>query len=482
VNWTTSIMAAKSLSASGTGTVADAIEGIEFVIQAAAATGANVRVISNSWSIGGESQALLDEINRANASNMLFVVSAGNGGFDNDVAPHYPASYTAPNLIAVASTNNNDNLASDSNRGALSVHLAAPGVNILSTYPGGSYQYLSGTSMAAPHVSGAAALVLSRCALNTSELKANLLGGVDPIPLLAGRVITGGRLNVNTAIRSCVPLVAVPDVVSLTQVDATAAIATAGLTVGAITTASSTTVPAGSIISQTPAAGTPVTIGSAVALVVSSGAPPVSDLAVEQTLSVDGIGTRSTPSFSTTVPGELLLAFAASDGASAGGQTLTVSGGGLAWTLVQRANTQAGTAEIWRATAATALTNVAVTSTPTQGGYDQSLTVISFIGASGIGASAKQSSASGAPSVTLTTTRGGALVFGVGYDWDSAMARTVTAGQTMVHQWVDTRVGDSFWVQTWAGKIDNAGTSVRLSDTAPTNDRWNFASVEIVPR
>ena len=158
------------------------------------------------------------------------------------------------------------------------------------------------------------------------------------------------------------------------------------------------------------------------------------------------------------MPGELLLAFAASDGASAGGQALTVSSAGLAWTLVQRANTQASTAEIWRAMAATALTNVTVTSTPTQGGYDQSLTVITVIGASGIGASAKQSGASGAPSVTLITTKAGAFVFGVGYDWDSAIARGVSPGQTMVHQCMDTRVGDTFWVQRWTGKIDNAGT------------------------
>src|SRR6185436_234239 len=89
--------------------------------------------------------------------------------------------------------------------------------------------------------------------------------------------------------------------------------------------------------------------------------------------------------------------------------------------------------------------------------------------------------ASGAPSVTLTTTKGGAFVYGVGYDRDFAIARSVGAGQTMVHQWVDTTVGDTFWAQAWTGKIDNAGTSVRLFDTAPTGDRWNFASVEIVP-
>src|SRR6266550_1222169 len=91
VNWATSIMAAKALGAGGVGTTADAIDAIEFVIQAAAATGANVRVLNSSWSSGGFSQALLDEINKANASNMLFVASAGNNGANSDVSPHYPA-------------------------------------------------------------------------------------------------------------------------------------------------------------------------------------------------------------------------------------------------------------------------------------------------------------------------------------------------------------------------------------------------------
>src|ERR1051325_3398889 len=205
VNWTTRLMGIKFLYSTGTGFVSNAINGIEFAIQAAAAAGANVRVLNNSWSTAGFSQALLDEINKANANGMLFVASAGNDATNSDLTPKYPASYTAPNVIAVAATTNTDALASFSNYGPASVHLAAPGVNILSTTPGEVYQYLSGTSMAAPHVSGAAALLLSRCALDTTALKATLLATVDPVPLLAGRLITGGRLNVNSAIRACVP-------------------------------------------------------------------------------------------------------------------------------------------------------------------------------------------------------------------------------------------------------------------------------------
>jgi subtilisin family serine protease len=95
VNWSTRIMGLKFLSASGSGTTVGAINAIEFAIQANAAVGANVRVLSNSWGGGGFSQALLDEINKANASNMLFVAAAGNEGLNNDTTPQYPSGYDA---------------------------------------------------------------------------------------------------------------------------------------------------------------------------------------------------------------------------------------------------------------------------------------------------------------------------------------------------------------------------------------------------
>lgn len=207
VNWTASVMGSKFLDASGSGSTVGAINAIEFTIQAKAAfsatAGANVRVLSNSWGGGGFSQALLDEINKANTNNMLFVAAAGNNGTNNDTTAFFPANYNAPNVVAVAATDNNDALASFSNFGRTTVHLGGPGVDVLSTTRNNTYSYFSGTSMATPHVSGAAALVLSRCTLDTAGLKANLLNNVDPISSMATTTITGGRLNVNKALRAC---------------------------------------------------------------------------------------------------------------------------------------------------------------------------------------------------------------------------------------------------------------------------------------
>lgn len=205
VNWTTRMMGLKFLAANGSGSTSNAIKSIQFAIQARTAFGAaaNVRILSNSWGGGGYSQALLDAINQASANDMLFVAAAGNSNVNTDSSPHYPSSYNAPNIVSVASTTNTDTRSSFSNYGAASVDLGAPGSGILSTVLNAGYGTKSGTSMAAPHVSGAGALVLAACTMNTSTLKDLLLQTVDPIAALAGITVTGGRLNVDRAVRTC---------------------------------------------------------------------------------------------------------------------------------------------------------------------------------------------------------------------------------------------------------------------------------------
>jgi hypothetical protein len=207
----------------------------------------------------------------------------------------------------------------------------------------------------------------------------------------------------------------------------------------------------------------------------TTGAP-----AVHRVVYSDGSGARTTARFNVPA-GALLVAFGSSGGPSGSMQRVTISGAGLTWTRVRRVNVQLGTSEIWIARTPTALVDVRVRSQQAFSAYDQSLTVVVFTGASGVGASAAASATSGAAKVSLVTTRPQSLVYAVGNDWDRAIARTLGPNQVMVHQWVDARVNDTFWVQAFTSPVAAASTSVTLSTTAPTAGRWNFAAVEIVP-
>jgi subtilisin family serine protease len=196
VCWKTRIMALKFLGAGGSGSTSDAVSAVLY------ATANGAKVMNNSWGGGGYSQALFDAIRVADSAGVLFVAAAGNSGTNNDVYPFYPASYDLPNVLVVAATDSADALASFSCYGATSVDLAAPGVNIFSTTPGGQYGQKSGTSMATPHVVGAAALLLSDSpGLRAADLKGLLMSYLEQLPALAGRTVTGGRLNVYRALR-----------------------------------------------------------------------------------------------------------------------------------------------------------------------------------------------------------------------------------------------------------------------------------------
>ena len=197
-------------------------------------------------------------------------------------------------------------------------------------------------------------------------------------------------------------------------------------------------------------------------------------------VSVDGAGTMTSPPFTTSVNNELLLAFVAYDGPSGSRQTARVTGGGLNWTLRQRSNQQYGTAEIWSATAPNAPFTATVTAQQgINGGYHGSLTVIGFTHSSSVGVSAHTSAPSGAPDIPLANVKSGSWVFAVGNDPDRAIARTPVSGQVVVHQRVDTQVGNTYWVQSTGAPSTVSGT-VDIHDTAPTADHWNYAAVTIV--
>ncbi len=155
------ILPVKFLAADGSGYLSDAIQGIEYLL-ALKARGENVRILNASWGGGAFAAPLEDAIRQLNEAGIVFVAAAGNEKNDNDTHPSFPASYAIPNVVAVAATDASGVLASFSNRGESSVGIAAPGVGILSTYPGGEWRSYSGTSMAAPFVSGALALLFAK--------------------------------------------------------------------------------------------------------------------------------------------------------------------------------------------------------------------------------------------------------------------------------------------------------------------------------
>jgi subtilisin family serine protease len=229
VNWSVQIVATKFLSASGSGNTANAVKSVDYFTTAANLAGSSQNFVAtnNSWGGGGSSQAMLDAITRAAKADILFVAAAGNSTSNNDVTANFPSNYNTKatagydSVIAVASLTNTGDISSFSSYGATQVDLAAPGSSIYSTLPGSTYGTLSGTSMATPHVAGAAALYASANPNATAaDIKAAILGTVDATTSLSGKVATNGRLDVGNLMagKAAPPVVAPTEIVKITAV------------------------------------------------------------------------------------------------------------------------------------------------------------------------------------------------------------------------------------------------------------------------
>ncbi len=189
------IMPLKFLDQNGAGSTSAAVEAIHYAINNGA------QVLNNSWGGGGYSQGLLDAITQAYNSGVTFIAAAGNSANDNDASPTYPATYDVPNVISIAATSTYDGLASFSNFGGQSVHVASPGISILSTLPGDSFGYSSGTSMAAPFAAGLAALLIrEKGSINGYQVKGVLFDHSKDINGLSGKVASRSRIDAYSAL------------------------------------------------------------------------------------------------------------------------------------------------------------------------------------------------------------------------------------------------------------------------------------------
>ncbi|WP_415061396.1 S8 family serine peptidase [Bdellovibrio sp.] len=203
INWQVSLMPLKVFGATG-----GAYE--EHIVQAlryAQANGAHIINASFAYSTKGviepgEYTVLRDAINELQSSGILFVSSAGNDGLSLDTTPAYPANYALSHQITVASTDSHDVISGFSNYSATFADIAAPGSAILSALLGNDYKVQDGTSMAAPMVSGVAALLKAENPTwQATQIKEAILRGRDYVPSLATKVKTQGRLNAYNSLR-----------------------------------------------------------------------------------------------------------------------------------------------------------------------------------------------------------------------------------------------------------------------------------------
>lgn len=200
VAWDVRLVAVKFLASNGSGTDAAAIESINY----AADLGADV--INASWGGTDDAIALLEAIQYAGTKGTVFVAAAGNAAVDNDVTPFYPASYRAPSLISVASINSSGGLSWFSNYGDETVDVGAPGEGVVSTISGGFYGSGSGTSFAAPLVSGAVALAAGLYPnLDAKQMVAHVLSKTKAWGSLAGKTVTGGLISARRVLETPAP-------------------------------------------------------------------------------------------------------------------------------------------------------------------------------------------------------------------------------------------------------------------------------------
>ena len=211
VCWQVSILPVRFSGNNGMGYAGAAVSALNYVTQLKRA---GVPIVATNISWGGV-LGLPDSIDTAIraqvAAGITVVAAAGNDGSDTDLVPRYPASFTSDGMITVAATDTADNLAVFSNYGATSIDVGAPGVGILSTSLGGGYGTLSGTSFAAPQVSGTVALLASvRPNASGAQIRSAILGSVDMVPALVGKVAGGGRVNAVAAVERLMATVAAP--------------------------------------------------------------------------------------------------------------------------------------------------------------------------------------------------------------------------------------------------------------------------------
>lgn len=213
---------------------------------------------------------------------------------------------------------------------------------------------------------------------------------------------------------------------------------------------------------------------------VQNPAPPMTCFVLQAHVNAHGRGSATTPALHSAMSGETLLALVSADGPpGAHEQAATVSGAGLRWRLVKRANASSGDSEIWTATASRILKHAQITSQLARRSFDESVTVVALEGARGVGAASAASGSTGAAHVNLTTRGATSLVFAVGNDWDRAVRRGLPVGWVRLDQWLDTGTGDTFWSQYTNQPVSHAGSTVAVRDLAPATDQWNLAAVEL---